>query len=192
MPDSAIFSMDASLNSPSIVERPRDFSCPRCGSRRCSSMATLRDLVSKPSSEFSPDLAEWLTPPSDPRRPVSRRHRIGIRNSVAFGAVFIVVVAVACYALFGALPTLPAFILAFAAAILIGVRSWRAEFLLASKEDRMLLEAHRERQNAYARRSKVWARLRYCSNCAMVIDPATMQATSIYEVHELANSREER
>ena len=164
--------------------------CPRCGNPNTYSMAELRNRVSGPTSEFSADLAAWLLPPQRPRRPVSKRHRLGLRNSIAFGMVWVIIFTVACYALTGSAPSIPFAIFTAAVALFIGIRTWRNESKLAANEDKVLLETHWERHRAYLRRRRVWSRLQYCPKCGLVIDPVTLDTRSLYEVHELANSRE--
>ncbi len=163
--------------------------CPRCGSKEISSMAELGELISTPSYQFSSDLAEWVSAPQSPDRPVSHRRRIGLRNSIAFGLVWVIVFSVAYFALTGALPSLPFLILVLSSATVIAVRTWRGELKLADQEDNLLLDTHAERYRSYLHRRRVWSRLRYCFKCAMVVDPATLQATSLFDVHELAHTR---
>jgi hypothetical protein len=163
--------------------------CPRCGGKEISSMAELGDLISTPSYQFSSDLAEWLAAPQSPDRPTSNRRRVGRRNAIAFSIVWVIVFSVACYALTGALPSLPFGTLVVASACVVGIRTWRNESRLAAEEDHLMLETHIERYRSYLHRRRVWSRLRYCFRCAMVVDPQTLQATSIYDVHELATRR---
>jgi hypothetical protein len=152
-------------------------------------MAELLELVSKPSSQFSSDMSAWLSPPKRPRRPTSKRHRTGLRNSIAFGFFWIVLIATACFAFTGGLPT-PTFGAAIIAiAIVITIANWRTEAKLAANEDKFLLDAHWERYRAYLHRRRVWTRLRYCSKCAVAIDPVTLHTSTLYDVHELANSK---
>ena len=174
---------------PIVSDRIKSATCPKCGNPDVASMAELLDLVSKQSGQFSSDMVEWLAPPQRPRRPLSKRHRTGIRNSLAFGLFWIGLITAACYALSGALPSLAFTGTAFAVAVCIGLINWRSEAKLAAKEDKFLLDAHWERYRAYLERRRVWSRLRYCSKCALVIDPVTLQTASIYNVHELANSK---
>jgi len=171
------------------IEHVNACCCPRCGSSEFSSMAELGDLVSTPSYEFSSDLAEWLSPPTSPDRPVSRRHRLGLRNSIAFGVVSFTVLTVANFALTGRMPTIPFLLIELTVASTVGIRTWRTESKLASNEDTLLLETHFERYRSYLHRRKVWSRLRYCFKCAMVIDPATLQSSTLFDMHELASKR---
>ena len=163
--------------------------CPRCGSKEISSMAELGELISTPSYQFSSDLAEWLAAPTSPDRPKSERRRTGLRNSIAFSTVWVIVFSVAGYALTGALPALPFASLVLVSACALGVKTWRTESKLADEEDHLMLETHIEKYRSYLHRRRVWSRLRYCFRCAMVVDPATLQATSIFDVHELATKR---
>jgi len=163
--------------------------CPCCGNQDVSSMSQLRDVVSTSSNEFSSDLADWLSPPKRPTRPVSNRHRTGLRNSVAFGLVWVMVFSAAYFALSATLPSLFTLGVVGVVGIVLGVANWRTESRLATKEDKLLLGAHWERQRAYLQRRRVWARLIYCSKCALVVDPITHQTASLYDVHELANSK---
>jgi len=172
-----------------LIVRTRQGGCPRCGNSELSSMAELRDLVSKPSSQFSSDLADWLMPPQKPVRPASRRHHTGLRNSIAFGIVWVIVFSAACFALSGSLPNWIMFLIALSIAIVLGVSNWRSESKIAAKEDGFLLSAHWERYRAFLQRRRVWTRLRYCSKCALVIDPVTNQTASLYNLHELSNSK---
>ena len=164
-------------------------SCPRCGNPEVSTMAELLDLVHKPSSQFSSDMVEWLQPPKRPTRPISKRHRTGFRNSVAFGLFWIALIAAGSFALTGNLPSPTLVIVSVVIAILVGISNWRFESRMAVNEDSVLLEAHWERYRAYLQRKRVWARLRYCPRCQVVIDPITFQSATIFEVHELANSK---
>ena len=152
-------------------------------------MEALLQLVSGNSTEFSSDLADWLSPPQKPVRPVSKRHRIAIRNSVAFCIVWILIFSAGYFALAGTLPGLPIFAIVTLFAATFGLVNWRKEYGLATKEDRVLLQAHWERYRAFLHRKRVWARLFYCRKCALVIDPVTRQAASLYDVHELANTK---
>jgi len=152
-------------------------------------MLELRDLVSKPNSQFSSDLADWLIPPQKPRRPISKRHRTGTRNSIAFALFWMILITTACIALTGELPNMIFVAVALFFAVGVGLTNWRSESRLAAKEDTFLLNAHWERYRAYLQRRRVWSRLRYCPKCAMVIDPVTLQTSSLFELHELANSR---
>jgi hypothetical protein len=163
--------------------------CPRCGHSDVSSMKELHERVSGPSNDFSADLADWLSPPKRPVRPVSRRHRTGVRNSIAFGIVWVLIFSAAYFALSGALPELITLggVVCFGA--LLGLWNWRTESTLADREDRLLRGAHLERQRAFLQRKRVWTRLFYCSRCGLVVDPITHQTASLYDVHELANSK---
>jgi len=152
-------------------------------------MAELREIVSKPTADFSADLAAWLTPPHRPESPVSERYRTGTRNSIAFGLVFLIVFTVATFALTGSLPPLPFTSVAIALAIYVMLRSWRTESKVAKRENDKLLETHAERYRAYLHRSQVWGRLRYCPRCAVLFDVSTLQTGTLYDLHELANSR---
>jgi hypothetical protein len=163
--------------------------CPKCGNSDLSTMADLLDLVSKPSSQFSSDMAEWLSPPKRPKRPLSKRHRTGFRNSVAFGLFWIILITVACFALTGAPPNIYYVLVALAMAVVVGFGNWRSESRLASQEDTLLLDAHWERHRAYLQRRRVWTRLRYCTKCGLTIDPVTSQTASLFNIHELANSK---
>jgi hypothetical protein len=154
-----------------------------------STMAELLDLVAKPASQFSSDMTEWLSPPQRPRRPMSKRHRTAVRNSVAFGLFWIVIITAACFALTGAAPNLYYIAVALAVALLVSIGNWRSESSLATKEDTFLLNAHWERYRAYLHRRRVWGRLRYCPKCGWVLDPVTAESSSIFDVHELANSK---
>ena len=172
-----------------LIDLIRDGWCPRCGNSGLSTMAELRDLVSKPSSQFSSDLADWLVPPQRPVRPASRRHHTALRNSIAFGIVWMFVFSAACFALSGSPPPFFLTLAALVVAVVVGFSNWRSESKLAAKEDSFLLSAHWERYRAFLQRRRVWTRLRYCSKCALAIDPVTKQTASLYEVHELANSK---
>ncbi|MDR3688135.1 MAG: hypothetical protein P4L46_02065 [Fimbriimonas sp.] len=152
-------------------------------------MSELGDLVSTPSYQFSSDLAEWLSAPQSPDRPVSSRRRVAARNSVAFGVTSMIVFTIAFFALTGYPPTLPFVLLEVAIAITIGARTWRTESRIAATEDSLLMETHVERYRSYLHRRRVWSRLRYCFKCAMVVDPATLQSASLFDIHELANRR---
>ena len=168
-------------------EKPQKPVCPRCGNRNISTMAELRALVVSPTSEFSPDLASWLSPPKKPDRQISRRHRTGLRNGISFGMVWTITNCVAYFALTGRFPN-PFFLIpVLAIGGVIAYRTWKNESVLAAKEDKLLLATHFERYRAYLQRRKVWSRMRYCSRCGLVIDPMTMRDTSLYEIHELAN-----
>jgi len=152
-------------------------------------MAELREIVSRPSAHFSADLAAWLSPPHRPDSPVSERFRTGLRNSIAFGVVWMIVFTVATFALTGSLPAWPYVTVALAVALYVAMRSWRTESILAQKDNDLMLEAHGERYRAYLHRRQVWSRLRYCPRCAIVFDLATLQSASLFDIHELANSR---
>jgi hypothetical protein len=152
-------------------------------------MEELRDLVTTPSAAFSADLAAWLSPPQRPRRAVSHRHRTGLRNSVAFGLVCLIVFAVAFFALSGSAPSQPFTFVAAIIALVVGGRNWMTESKLAAQEDSLLLEAHRERHTAFLQRTRIWSRLRHCPSCGLVVDPVTLQSASVFDVHELANGR---
>jgi hypothetical protein len=172
------------------IEHAQFCCCPRCGSNEVSTMAELGDLVSTPSYEFASDLAEWLSPPEMPERPTSRRRRNALRNSVAFGVVWMTVLWVACFALTLSMPSAPFVVLSTAIAITVGTLNWRSESKKAQSMDSRQLEPHLERYRSYLHRRRVWSRLRYCFKCAMVVDPATQQTASLFEVHELAHSRQ--
>ena len=164
------------------------YRCPRCGNTRISTMSELREIVSSGTTDFSLDLASWLCPPQRPQRPNSKRHRTGMRNSISFGIVWVIILSVACFALTGTAPRWPFAIGFILVGLFFGIRNWRTESKLAASEYQLLMATHIERYRAYLQRRRVWTRLRYCSRCAMVIDPVTKLDTSIYEVHELANS----
>jgi len=168
---------------------PKVRRCTRCGNSEVSTMAELRALVSTDNNEFSSDLAEWLSPPQRPKRPISKRFRSGMRNSIAFGVVWLIIFSAACFALSGSAPPLILSMIAVGIAITVGVTNWRSESRLATKENNFLMAAHWERYRAYLHRRRVWARLRYCAKCGLVVDPVTLRSASLYEVHELANSR---
>ena len=176
------------MNSNAQADDSPECRCPRCGNPSMPSMADLRDVVSSPSSEFSSDMTSWLSPPQRPSRPVSRRHRTGIRNSIAFGVVWTIVCTVASFALTGRAPAIGFEITIVAVALFVGIRTWRAESKLAAKEDKLLLATHLERYRAYLHRRRVWSRLRYCAPCGLVVDPVTRDTNSLFHVHELANS----
>jgi hypothetical protein len=152
-------------------------------------MADLLDLVQKGENQFSPDMAEWLSPPKRPKRPLSKRHRTGFRNSIAFALFWITLATVACFAFTGAGPNPVYFAVSVAIGIAVGVSNWRSESRLASREDKLLLDAHWERHRAYLQRRRVWARLRYCLKCAEAIDPLTGQTGTLFQIHQLANSK---
>ncbi len=100
-----------------------------------------------------------------------------------------VIFSVGSYALTGAIPHV-GYALVFACiSAIVGVRTYRSEKVLAEQEDQLLLETHWERYRAYLQRRRVWSRLRYCGKCGLVVDPVTQQTTSLFDVHELANSR---
>ena len=172
-----------------IVDHNSLWCCPECGNPITLSMAELRDLVSKPSSQFSSDLADWLAPPQRPVRPLSKRHRTGFRNSIAFGIVWMIVFSVTCFAFSGEAPNLVLTGGALFLALVLALFNWRSESKLAEKEDSVLLGVHWERYRAYLRRRRVWSRLRYCLKCGLVLDPVTQQSRTLFELHELANSR---
>jgi len=174
---------------PATADHVRRACCPRCGNSDVSTMAELLDLVSKPSSQFSSDMTDWLSPPQRPRRPTSKRHRTGLRNSIAFGLFWILIMTAGCFALTGAAPNLIFAFVTVAVAIMVVITNWRSESRLASREDKFLMDAHWERYRAYLHRRRVWSRLRYCSKCALAIDPITHQTSTLYDVHELANSK---
>jgi len=96
---------------------------------------------------------------------------------------------VACFALTGSLPSWPYVLVALLFALYVAIRSWISESQLAKKDNDLLLQAHAERYRAYLHRNQVWARLRYCPRCAIVFDLSTLQVGSIFELHELANTR---
>jgi len=171
------------------TKAPVEYRCPKCGNSQVSSMEELLNLVSTPSSQFSSDLASWLLPPQRPRRPLSRRHKTGIRNGIAFGLVWLIVLTVACFAFTHGLPNIPFALLSISIALVIGTRTWKAESKLAAKEDKLLLETHWERYRAYLQRRRVWSRLRYCAKCGLVADPATQQTTTLFDIHEIANGK---
>ena len=171
----------------SLFDRALENCCPRCGNPEIMSMAEVGDLVSTSSCQFSPDLAEWLTPPQSPLRPESTRRRIALRNSVAFGVSLTIALSLAFYALAGMLPTWPFALPILALACTVGVRTWRSESKLAAEEEALKLETYRELYRAYLNRQEVWSRLRYCGKCSIVLDPTTLQTRSLFEVHELAN-----
>jgi hypothetical protein len=152
-------------------------------------MAELLDLVSKPASQFSSDMAEWLNPPQRPQRPTSRRHKTGFRNSVAFGLFWIAIIMAGSFALSGSAPNPYTIAASILIAIVVGLGNYRNERRLANKEDAFLLQAHLERYRAYLVRRRVWKRLRYCPKCAWVTDLVTLQSSSLFDVHELANSK---
>ncbi len=164
------------------------YRCPRCGNTRISTMQELRDVVSSGTTDFSLDLASWLSPPQRPQRPPSKRHRTGLRNSISFCVVWVIILSVAYFALTGSAPRLPFAIGFILVGAFFGLRNWRSESKLATNEYKLLMATHVERYRAYLQRRRVWSRLRYCSRCALVIDPVTKQNTSVFEVHELANS----
>jgi hypothetical protein len=112
-----------------------------------------------------------------------------MRNSLAFGLFWIISITAACFALTGAAPNLYFSAASVAIAIAVGLSNWRSESRIASKEDTFLRKAHWERYRAYLHRRRVWARLRYCAKCALVIDPLTLQSASLFDIHELANSK---
>ena len=172
-----------------LTYRIKTKGCLRCGNLDVSTMEDLRDLVTKPNSQFSSDLADWLVPPQKPKRPVSKRYRTGLRNSISFGVFWLVVMFAICYALSGSIPNLMVTGIALAIAIAVGLSSWRSEYRLATEENNFLLAAHWERYRVYLQRRRVWDRLRYCPKCGIVIDPVTLQSASLYDVHELANSK---
>jgi len=180
---------NAQMIQQSHIEHVNSCCCPRCGSSEISTMSELGDLVSTPSYQFSSDLAEWLSAPQSPNRPVSKRRKVGIRNSVAYGLVSMIVFTVGFFALEGYAPTTPYVLIEVALGLFIGIKSWRTESKLAASEDSLLLETHVERYRSYLHRRRVWSRLRYCFKCAMVVDPATLQTSSLFDVHELANRR---
>ena len=171
------------------TEKRKGLNCPRCRSIDISSMATLRDIVSSGSNEFSSDLADWLSPPQRPKRPVSRRHRTGLRNSIAFGIVWILIFTAGYFALTGQFPGVLTFSGVTISAFALSFTTWRTESRLATKEDQLLMGAHWERFRAFLHRRRVWARLIYCRKCGLVVDPVTRDANTIYQVHELANSK---
>ncbi len=163
--------------------------CPRCGNSDVSSMTELHARLSGPTNDFSADMADWLSPPKRPVRPVSRRHRTGMRNSIAFGVVWLLIFTAAYFALSGTLPGIFTLTAVGLVGVGLGLWNWRTESALAGREDRLLRGAHLERQRAFLQRKRVWARLFYCGRCGMVIDPITHQTASLYDVHELANSK---
>jgi hypothetical protein len=177
------------MNTKETIEKRKGLCCPRCRSKDISTMATLKEIVSSGSNEFASDLADWLSPPKRPKRPVSRRHRTGLRNSAAFSIVWILIFTAGYYALAGHLPGVTFLSIVSASALIMGFTTWRTESRLATKEDQLLMGAHWERHRAFLHRRRVWARLIYCRKCALVVDPVTRDSNTIYHVHELANSK---
>ena len=177
------------MSTKETTEKRKGLICPLCRSKDISSMAALREVVSSGSNEFSSDLADWLSPPQRPKRPVSKRHRTGLRNSFAFGVVWVLIFVAGYFALSGQLPG--AFIATgvVISAVVLSFTTWRTESRLAIKEDQLLLGAHWERFRAFLHRRRVWARLIYCRKCGLVVDPVTRDSNTIYQVHELANSK---
>lgn len=177
------------MTSTEGIAKKTNCQCPRCGSVDVRSMEELRELVSSKSSNFSDDMVEWLSPPKAPSLRVSSRHRIGLRNSAAFIGVTLIVFVVATFALTGGAPSPLFAAVALVVASLVGSRTWKAERARATKEDALLKEHHVERYQAYLNRREVWARLRHCPNCAGIVDMETRRIASLFEVHELVNTR---
>jgi len=152
-------------------------------------MAELTELMSGSVFQCPPDLAEWLTPPQSPTRPVSNRRRIAIRNSIAFGLALCAVLSVAFFALTGSTPTWPFAIPITGLGAIVCIKTWRTETKMAEYEESLQLDTYWELYRAYLSRQQIWSRLRYCCKCSIVVDPATNQTRSLFEVHELANRR---
>jgi len=163
--------------------------CPRCGNPDIYTMAELKDLVAKRKVAFSADLADWLTPPQRPSYRVSPRHRLAVRNGISFGAVTVVVAAVGNFALNHDIPGPLFAAITFVLALVVGFRAWNSEQKVATREDAIRMDSHMARYRAYLDRTEVWTRLRYCAKCAVVMDLVTEESASLYDVHELTNSR---
>jgi len=174
---------------PSLFNRALVDLCPRCGSADVTSMEELSEIVKTTTYQFAPDIAEWLTPPQSPGRPVPKKRRVAVRNSVAFGIAMLVALSVAVFAISGGLPGWPIWVIIITLGLSVGARNWRTESKLAEEEEATLLETHAELYRAFLNRRRVWSRLRYCCKCSMVTDPVTMQTRSLFDVHELSNSR---
>lgn len=108
---------------------------------------------------------------------------------MSFSLVWVLVCSIAWYALAGSTPNIYFDVVIVILAGYIGRRTFLTESSLARKEDELLSATHRERFRAYLLRRRVWDRLRYCSKCGLVVDPVTHATNSLYEVHELANSK---
>ena len=173
-----------SLFDPALGDR-----CPRCGSMEVTSMEELKELVTTAAYQFAPDISDWIMPPESPRRPVPRKRRVAVRNSIAFGVALVIALFVTVFALTGSLPSWPFWVIILSLGCSVGTRTWRTDSMHAEEEEAMLLETHAELYRAFLNRRKVWSRLRYCCKCSMVTDPVTLQTRTIYEIHELANSR---
>lgn len=173
----------------SLFDRALEDSCPRCGSADVVPMEELTSLMTGAGMECPPDLVEWLTPPKSPVRPVSTRRKIAVRNSIAFGLALVAALTVAVFALTGSTPSWPFGTTIGILACVVGVRTWRTETRLASEEEAFQLDTYWELYRAYLNRQHIWSRLRYCCKCSIVVDPATLQTRSLFEVHELANRR---
>ena len=186
MSDTIIREMDSIYDG--NEERPL-LICPRCGNPDIYTMPELQELVTKGKVSFSADLAKWLQAPERPVYRISPRHRLAQRNALSFGAVCVVVLTVLTFALNHAVPSLPVFLVYLLLGMVIGVRTYRTEKKVAAREDEIRTDSHLARYRAYLDRNEVWTRLRYCSKCAVVIDLVTDETTSLFDVHELTNSR---
>ena len=177
------------MTQQSLFDRALSDRCPRCGSMEVTSMEELKDLVTTSSYQFAPDIADWIMPPQSPKRPNPRKRRVAIRNSISFGIALVLALSVSVFALTGTLPSWPFWVIILSLGGSVGTRTWRSDSKLAEEEEAQLLETHGELYRAFLNRRKVWARLKYCCSCSMVTDPVTLQSRTLYEVHELANSR---
>lgn len=173
----------------SLFDRALEDSCPKCGSTEFLSLDELARLINDGRIHCPPDLSHWLRPPKAPGRPVSGRRRVAVRNSMAFGIALVAALTVAVFAVTGSLPAPGSALPILLMGTLLGFQTWRTESKLAAEEETLQLDTYWELYRAYLNRQQVWARLRYCSNCSIVIDPATLQTRSLFEVHELANRR---
>jgi hypothetical protein len=173
----------------SLFDRALDSHCPRCGSPAYLSLDELSESYVDANGQVQPDMAEWLTSPQNPVRPISVRRRIATRNSISFGLALVTALAVACFALTGSIPSFPVAIPILALGCTLSYRTWRTESTLAREEEALQLDTYWELYRAYLNREQVWSRLRYCTNCSIVLDPETRLARPLFELHELANRR---
>ena len=169
-----------------IVER-RECKCPTCGRKSLQTIDECRNLMASQSSTFFSGLVAWLNPPTRPVRPVSNRHSTSRRNGIAFAFVWMAICTVAWIAFQGTAPNSIFGAVVLAIAVYIGVRTWQSESKLAAQEDEFLIATYIERYRAYLSRRRIWARLRYCSDCRCCVDPVTRRTKSLFEIHELIN-----
>ena len=177
------------MTQQTLFDRALGERCPRCGGTDITSMDELSELVSTASYQFAPDVAQWISPPKSPERPVPQKRRVAIRNSIAFGISMVLALSVSVFAITGSLPSWILWFIIVTVGLSVSTRNWKTESRGAEEEEAILLETHAELYRAYLHRKKVWSRLQYCCKCSIVIDPANFQTRSLYEIHELANNR---